>query len=95
MSAVPIIKQILIYGGILAIAIAIVGSVVGPVIAGGVGPASALIGTVMAVVFLGITAASIVVDRVTLARAGWTIEDRSHQASRTDRTLVPVKGSSS
>jgi hypothetical protein len=60
MSAIPILKRILAYGGILAIAIAIVGSVVGLIVAGGVGLVSALIGTAMAVVFLGITAASIV-----------------------------------
>ena len=61
MSAVPILKRILAYGGILAIAIAVVGSVIGLIVAGGVGLVSALIGTIMAVVFLGITAASIVV----------------------------------
>ncbi|MES2093946.1 MAG: hypothetical protein V4531_09070 [Actinomycetota bacterium] len=61
MSAIPILKRILAYGGILAIAIAIVGSVVGLILAGTVGLVSALIGTTMAVVFLGITAASIVV----------------------------------
>jgi hypothetical protein len=60
MSAIPILKRILAYGGILAIAIAIVGSVVGFLVAGSVGLVSAIIGTVMAVVFLGITAASIV-----------------------------------
>jgi hypothetical protein len=60
MSAIPILKRILAYGGILAIAIAIVGSVIGFMVAGAVGLVSALIGTVMSVVFLGITAASIV-----------------------------------
>jgi hypothetical protein len=59
MSAIPIFKRILAYGGILAIAIAIVGGVVGTIVAGGVGLTSALIGTAMAVLFLGITAASI------------------------------------
>jgi len=61
MSAVPILKRILAYGGILAIAIAVVGSVIGLIVAGGVGLVSALIGTIMAVFFLGITAASIMV----------------------------------
>ena len=60
MSAIPILKRILAHGGILAIAIAIVGSVIGFMVAGAVGLVSALIGTVMSVVFLGITAASIV-----------------------------------
>lgn len=59
MSAIPILKRILVYGGILAAAIAIVGSVVGFFVAGGIGVISALVGTVMAVVFLGITAGSI------------------------------------
>lgn len=61
MSAIPILKRILAYGGILAFAIAVVGSIVGLIVAGEVGLVSALIGTIMAVVFLGITAASIVV----------------------------------
>ncbi|HEY0258640.1 MAG TPA: hypothetical protein VGC18_02205 [Lacisediminihabitans sp.] len=60
MSAVPILQRILALGGLLAAAIAIVGSVIGFLVAGGVGIVSALIGTAMAVVFLGITAASIV-----------------------------------
>ena len=60
MSAIPILKRILAYGGILALAIAVISSGIGLIVAGGVGLVSALIGTVMAVVFLGITAASIV-----------------------------------
>jgi hypothetical protein len=60
MSAIPILKRILAYGGILAIVIAVVGSIIGSILAGPVGLTSALIGTAMAVVFLGITAASIV-----------------------------------
>lgn len=60
MSAVPILKRILAYGGILALVIAVAGSVVGFLVAGGTGVISALIGTAIAVVFLGITAASIV-----------------------------------
>ncbi len=61
MSAIPILKRILAYGGILALGIAVIGSIVGFIVAGEVGLVSALIGTIMAVVFLGITAASIVV----------------------------------
>ncbi|MBG6107651.1 hypothetical protein [Frigoribacterium sp. CG_9.8] len=60
MSAIPILKRILGYGGILALVIAVVGSAVGFIVGGGVGLVSALIGTAMAVFFLGITAASIV-----------------------------------
>ncbi len=60
MSAIPILKRTLVYGGFLAIAIAVIGSAVGLSVAGAVGLVSAHIGTAMAMVFLGITAASIV-----------------------------------
>jgi len=60
-SVIPVMKRILRYGGILALAIAVVGSVVGFLAVGGVGIVSALIGTAMAVVFLGITALSVVI----------------------------------
>ena len=61
MSAVPIFKRILVYGGVLALALGVVGSIVGYLVAGGIGVVSALIGTVMAVVFLGITTLSVVI----------------------------------
>jgi hypothetical protein len=61
MSAIPIFKRILAYGGILALVLGIVGSVAGYLVAGGIGVVSALIGTVMAVVFLGITTLSVVI----------------------------------
>lgn len=61
MSAVPIFKRILAYGGILALALGVVGSIAGYLVAGGIGVVSALIGTVMAVVFLGITTVSVVI----------------------------------
>ncbi len=61
MSAVPVFKRILVYGAILAGAIAVVGSVVGFLVAGGPGVVSALIGTAIALVFLGITSASILI----------------------------------
>lgn len=55
------LKRVLAYGGLLALAIALVGGVLGFVVAGGNGLASALIGTAMAFVFLAITAASVIV----------------------------------
>ena len=61
MSAIPIMKRILAYGGVLAAVIAVVGSVVGYLVAGGRGVASALIGTAIALVFLGITTASVMI----------------------------------
>lgn len=61
MTAAPILKKVLLYGAILAVAIAVVGSIIGYVTVGPVGISSALIGTAMAVVFLAITALSILV----------------------------------
>ena len=65
-SAAPALRLSLIYGGALTFAIAIVGSVVGALAAELPGLLSDLIGAGMAFVFLGLTAASILVaDRVT------------------------------
>lgn len=58
-TSVPVFRQVLVFGGFLALGIAVVGMVVGGLVAGGTGVLSALIGTLMAVVFMGITAASI------------------------------------
>nr|WP_241732219.1 hypothetical protein [Galbitalea soli] len=52
-------KRSLIYGALLALAIAVVGGVIGGLVAGGNGVLSALVGTAMAAVFLGITSGSI------------------------------------
>src|SRR5690554_3806780 len=59
MIVVPVMKKVLLYGALLAAAIAVVGSVIGFLVAGGSGVASALVGTALAVVFLAITALSI------------------------------------
>ena len=58
-SSIPVLRRILEYGGILALGIAVVGAIAGGLVVGGTGVVSALIGTAMAVVFMGITAASI------------------------------------
>lgn len=55
----PVLKSALKYGILLAIAIAVVAGVLGGVFAGIPGVASALVGTAMAVLFMGITAGSI------------------------------------
>jgi hypothetical protein len=60
-SSTPVFKDVLKYGAILAVVIAVVGAVLGGVFAGWVGVTSALIGTLMAVVFLSITAVSILI----------------------------------
>lgn len=61
MSVIPILKRILALGGILALVIAVAGCVVGFLVAGLIGVTSALIGTAMAVVFLGITTGSVLI----------------------------------
>lgn len=66
MNAAVALKRTLTYGAVLAGAIAVVGGVLGFIFAGPEGLVSALIGTGMAFVFLGITAASILLaQRVT------------------------------
>ena len=54
-----VFRSILVYGGYLAGGIAVVGMIAGGLAAGGIGVLSALIGTGMSVVFMGITAGSI------------------------------------
>ncbi len=58
-TSVPVFRRILVLGGFLAGGIGIVGAVVGGLVAGGTGVISALIGTALSVVFMGITAGSI------------------------------------
>jgi hypothetical protein len=55
----PVLKNTILFGGLLAAAIAVVGSVVGFLVDGGTGLVSALIGAAMAFLFLGVTAGSI------------------------------------
>jgi drug/metabolite transporter (DMT)-like permease len=55
----PVLKRALVWGGLLAAVILVVAGVLGLVFAGVVGLVSAIVGTVMAVVFMAITAASI------------------------------------
>lgn len=60
-SSVPVLKRTLIWGWIAAGVLAIVGGIVGYAVAGGVGALSAVLGALFAAVFLGVTAASIVI----------------------------------
>ncbi len=65
-TAAPVLRRALVYGAGLSFAIAIIGSVVGALVAGLPGMLSALIGAGMGFVFLGLTAASVLLaDRVT------------------------------
>ena len=52
-SSEPVLRSVLKWGGILALGIAVVGAVVGYLVAGWIGVVSALIGAAIAVVFLG------------------------------------------
>jgi hypothetical protein len=54
-----VLRRALLWGGLLAAVIAVVGGVIGFAVAGTEGLLSALLGTLIAVVFMGITAASI------------------------------------
>jgi hypothetical protein len=58
-TASPIFRQIIVYGSILALAIGVVGSIVGFLVDGPTGLVSALLGTLMAFVFTAVTAGSI------------------------------------
>ena len=60
-SSTPIMRTVLTWGGIVAGVLAVVGAIVGYLVSGGEGLASALAGVVVAFVFLGITAASILI----------------------------------
>lgn len=55
----PVLKNTILFGGLLAVAIAVVGSVIGYFVDGSVGLVSALVGAAMAFLFLGVTAGSI------------------------------------
>ncbi|HEV7849175.1 MAG TPA: hypothetical protein VGO88_07615 [Mycetocola sp.] len=59
MKSAEILKASLKWGGVLAVAIAVVGGGLGYLFDGSRGLTSALIGTAMSILFLGITAASI------------------------------------
>lgn len=59
MSVVPVFQRILKWGGLLALAIAIIGGGIGYATAGVPGLVSALLGTTMSILFMGITAGSI------------------------------------
>lgn len=60
-SSVPVLRRTLAYGFTFAAAIAVVGGVIGLLVAGPTAAWSAVIGAAMAGVFLGITALSILI----------------------------------
>ena len=74
MKTATILARALVYGGILTVAIAVVGSIVGYLVAGGPGLVSALIGAGLTALFMGFTALSIVLAaRVTKGEASSTL----------------------
>lgn len=58
-SSNPILRRAIVLDGFVALGIAVVGGVIGFLVAGGAGLISALIGTALAVVFMAVTAATI------------------------------------
>ena len=74
MKTATILARALVYGAILTVAIAVIGSVVGYLIAGSAGLVSALIGAGLTALFMGFTALSIVLAaRVTHGEASSTL----------------------
>lgn len=60
-SSTPILRTVLVWSGTVTAVLAVVGAVVGHLVAGPTGMWSALIGVLVAAVFLGITGASILI----------------------------------
>ena len=74
MKTATILARALVYGGILTVAIAVVGSIIGYLVAGGAGLVSALIGAGLTALFMGFTALSILLAaRVTKGEASSTL----------------------
>jgi hypothetical protein len=74
MKTATILARALVYGAILTVAIAVVGSIVGYLIAGGAGLVSALIGAGLTALFMGFTALSILLAaNVTKGEASSTL----------------------
>ena len=74
MKTATILARALVYGAILTVAIAIVGSIVGYLVAGPSGLVSALIGAGLTAVLMGLTALSILLAaRVTKGEASSTL----------------------
>ena len=74
MKTATILARALVYGGILTVGIAILGSVVGYLVAGGPGLVSGLIGAGLTALFMGFTALSILLAaRVSKGEASSTL----------------------
>jgi hypothetical protein len=74
MKTATILARALVYGGILTVAIAVIGSIVGYLVAGDSGLVSALIGAGLTALFMGFTSLSILLAaRVTKGEASSTL----------------------
>ncbi|WP_460776307.1 hypothetical protein [Microbacterium sp. GXF7504] len=60
-SSTPILRTTLLWSGAVTVVLAVAGAVIGLLVGGGEGLASALAGVLVAAVFLGITAGSILI----------------------------------
>lgn len=58
-SSNPVLRRALVLGGFVALGIGVVGGLIGFFVDGGVGLVSALVGTALAVIFMGVTAGTI------------------------------------
>ncbi|MGC0367896.1 hypothetical protein [Microbacterium sp. SLBN-111] len=61
LSSTPILRTALLWGGIVTVVLLVAGAVVGFLVAGGGGLASALSGVAVSAIFLAVTAASILI----------------------------------
>ena len=71
MKTATVVRRALVFGSILTLAIAVVGSVIGYLVSGTAGLLSALVGAGLTAVFMGFTALSVVLaDRATRNKPG-------------------------
>ncbi len=74
MKSAPIITRALVYGGTVTVAVAVIGSIIGFLVAGAPGVASALFGAALTAFFMGLTTLSILVaQRVTANKPSMSV----------------------
>ena len=83
----PVFRDVLKYGAILALVIAVAGAILGGIFAGWVGIVSAVIGTLMALVFLSITALSILIANRFIGSRPVRRDLLRHRPGRLDRQV--------
>lgn len=74
MKSAPIITRALVYGSTVTVAVAVIGSIIGFLVAGAPGVASALFGAALTAFFMGLTTLSILVaQRVTANKPSMSV----------------------